>query len=70
MELQKFIVLDLIKVELCKHQFYILNYEEKIMFKCKYLIRSHLKMRKKREESCEDYLFINLDLKLKKLMES
>ena len=31
--LQKFIILELIKVELCKHQFlyilYILNYEEK-----------------------------------------
>lgn len=35
-ELQKFIVLDLIKVKLCKHQFlYILNYEERITFKCK-----------------------------------
>ena len=34
------------------------------------LIDSHLEMRKKREESCKNYLFINLDLKLKKLMES
>ena len=43
--------------------------EYELRLNAKYLIGSHLKMRKKREESCfkcKDYLFVNLDLKLKK----
>lgn len=39
----------------------------------RFLIDLHLEMWKKREESCfkcKDYLFVNLDLKLKKVMES